>query len=146
MPIHRKTPKSQIERYLYEAIKRKESVILRNLAALGEACVNVAKSSEAYKDQTGNLRSSVGYIILKDGKIVVPPTFRKTKDGEEGTEKGKAYIRELIKNHSTGFVLIVVAGMNYAAKVEASGRDVISSAELYVQDKMPQILKNLKLQ
>lgn len=146
MGIQRKTPEQKIKAYIDEFIKRKEALIIRNMSYLGEMCVNVARDSNAYKDRTANLRASTGWILLKDGRIISNGGFSQISGkGTEGSNTGESYAKSLIKNNLTGFVLIVVAGMNYASHVEATGRDVLTSAELYAQTRMPKILKSIGL-
>jgi hypothetical protein len=146
MAIHRKTPEQKIKAYIDEFIKRKEALIIRNMSYLGEMCVNVARDSNAYKDRTANLRASTGWILLKNGKIISNGGFSPVSGkGAGGTNSGESYAKSLIKEHLTGFVLIVVAGMNYAAHVESTGRDVLTSAELFAQTRMPKILKSIGL-
>ena len=67
---------SEVDAYLEEQIQRIEQQTIYNLSYVGERCLNEARSTNSYKDQTGNLRSSIGYVIVKDGKIV-----RLRKDG-----------------------------------------------------------------
>lgn len=143
MAIHQKTPNNQIKAYIEEVLRRKEQIIIRNLSYLGELCLNQARSSDEYKDQTGNLRSSTGYLILKDGKILTKAGFEEVKEGQPGTKTGFSYANQLLSNYRTGYVLIVVAGMNYASYVEATGRDVLSSAEQLAIREAPRILKQL---
>ncbi|SFS30783.1 hypothetical protein [Lutibacter maritimus] len=97
---------------------------LEILQYLGEKFVNEARSNDTYKDRTGNLRSSIGYIILKDGKII-ESNFSGKKVGKN---KGAEIANEIKTEYPDGYVLIGVAGMNYAAAVEAKGFDVITGA------------------
>ncbi len=68
-----------------------------------------------YKDQTTNLRNSIGYFIFHNGELV-------HEKNEIVTNKAK--VEEFIK--PTGFQLILIAGMNYASYVESKGYNVIS--------------------
>ena len=143
MPINRKQTIAQIKASIQEVIKKKERVIIRNLSYLGEMCVNKAKDSNEYKDQTGNLRSSIGYIILKDGVVLKKGGFEVVKEGDNGSNTGYDFAKTLISGKRVGYVLIVVAGMNYASYVEATGRDVITSAEQLAISEATRILKEL---
>ena len=101
--------------------------LIQLFAYVGEEFVNLARNKkppQSFIDRTGNLRSSIGYVVAFDGEV---------KIGDfEGTEEGKARARELVKevlsDSSTGIVLIGVAGMQYASYVESRGRDVISGS------------------
>jgi len=42
-------------------------------------------------------------------------------------------------------VLIVIAGMKYAAYVEAMNYDVLTSSELYARKRVPELIEKLKL-
>ena len=57
------TPMSEVDAYLEEQIQRIEQQTIYNLSYVGERCLNEARSTNSYKDQTGNLRSSIGYVI-----------------------------------------------------------------------------------
>lgn len=138
---------ADIRAKLESGAKRIETAIITRLAYLGEECVNHARSLDTYKDQTGNLRSSVGYLIARDGRIL--KQFFETANKDEGG-KGKGTARkialEVLAGAGSGYALIVVAGMNYAAKVEAKGLDVLSSAEQYAKKELPRMKAQLKTQ
>lgn len=120
--------------------------IIRQLNIAGVQGVNVARSvatksgyagsGRPYKVQTGNLTSSVGYIVTDNGKNVNESSFDAVEGengsvGYEGSEKGRLYARQLVSEYPTGYNLIMVAGMDYASYVqELRGRDVLASATL----------------
>ncbi|MEE9408268.1 MAG: hypothetical protein V3V28_09355 [Polaribacter sp.] len=110
---------------IFEQFQEKvHSDILNTLRFVGEEFVNKARITGNYKDITGNLRSSIGYIILKDGKII-----DKNFEGEkEGKNQGQKVAKEVAEQHPDGYVLIGVAGMQYAAYVEAKSFDVITGS------------------
>jgi hypothetical protein len=101
-----------------------EQRIIWTLAMVGENFVNDARSIRTYKDQTGNLRSSIGYIIARDGNIIQENVEGKA----EGKSQAKKIAEEVLKENRKGFVLIVIAGMEYAAAVESKGYDVITGS------------------
>lgn len=45
--------------------------------------VNLAKKTDTYTDRTNNLRSSIGYVLYKDGQKV-SASFEKAGAGGEG--------------------------------------------------------------
>lgn len=146
MPITQLTPKQEIERYMDEQASRLRQVILRNLAYIGERCLNAARSTNSYKDQTGNLRSSIGYVIVEDGKVIQASDFAPSEKGTDkakGQATGKAYAAELAARFPSGITLLVVAGMNYATYVSAKGYDVLDSAELLADQLTDKLLKDL---
>jgi hypothetical protein len=71
---------------------------------------------------TGNLRSSIGYFVLKDGIII----DEKFSGNSEGIDAAKEMLGEVEKG---GIQLVGVAGMNYASYVESKGYDVISTSK-----------------
>ena len=97
---------------------------------VGERCITEARDNGSYTDRTGHLRSSVGYVVLLDG--VVQSQGNINKHNQEQIEKIKA-------KYPKGLVLIVVAGKNYAAYVEAKGYNVLSSAELMAENILKQL-------
>lgn len=64
-------------------------------------------------------------MILKDGEPI-KSSFNGGK--EEGRSKAKEAAAEVATEYPRGYVLIGVAGMNYAAAVESKGFDVISGS------------------
>ena len=57
--------------------------------------------------------------------------------------KGMMLAREVAGKYPRGFVLVVVAGMEYAVDVESRDRDVLSSAEHLAEEKLPGLLKQI---
>ena len=147
MPIKQTTPQQQVDAYLDEQLRRIEKATLYNLAYVGERCINIARSTtkagKNYLDQTGNLRSSVGYILVQDGRIIQTSTFNPIKTGSEGPKEGKSFAQELAGKYNQGIVLLLVAGMSYAAHVQDKGYDVLTSAELLAENLAPKLLKQL---
>ena len=123
---------------------------IRALAYLGEQCVSLARDRApelSWIDQTGNLRSSIGYIITHKGSIIQYSDFKQVKQGSEGTKTGKDFATEIAKQFSGDYVLVVVAGMNYAEYVEArDNKDVLSTPELFAKKELPKMLEKLKKQ
>ncbi|MBR6250121.1 MAG: hypothetical protein IKR17_02870 [Bacteroidales bacterium] len=145
MPAKCNTPMSDINAYIEERIRRYRRVIIRTLCYIGEACVNEARSyhGKAYLDQTGNLRSSVGYIVVVNGQVVQDGGFVAIKEGQEGTQSGKEYAMKLAAQYPHDAALFVVAGRNYAKYVVAKGYNVLQSAESLAEKLVPQLLSQL---
>ena len=123
--------------------KAREKVLLNTLLYVGEKSLIKARENGNYTDQTGNLRSSIGYAILNNGKVLKKAYGEVVKDGIKGKSEANKFLMSLLANApQTGFVLIVVAGMNYASYVENNGYDVLTSSELYAK----QLLRNILLQ
>jgi len=143
MPITRTFSYPDIEAAIEKKIEAKKNAVIKAMIYIGKMCVNEARSLNTYKDQTGNLRSSIGFLVINDGSVVSQSNFPVVKKGAEGKEEGKTFIKTLIAEHSNGTFLIVVAGMQYASYVEAMNLDVLSSAELLAERKVPEMLKQL---
>lgn len=141
----------EIHEMLAQEAERAESLAIRSLSYLGEQCVSRVRDrggDESWHDQTGNLRSSVGYVTAHNGKIMQCSDFKQVKQGSEGVKEGKDLAEELAKRFSGGrYALVVVAGMNYAELVEAmDNKDVLASTELWAKDQLPKMLEKLKRQ
>jgi hypothetical protein len=126
--------------------KRVEKETVKTLSYLGEECVNEARdrsAEDSWYDQSGNLRSSVGYAVAKDGQAVKLSDFKQVKNGSEGVAVGKQTVLELAERQS-GFALVVTAGMEYADEVEAmENKCVLASAELLARSKWAEFQTNL---
>lgn len=146
MPIRQTTPQSEITSYIEKRLRMLEMAIVRNFCVIGERCANAARTSHTYTDQSGNLTSSIGYAVSIDGRLVQISSFNKVLNGEQGATDGQEYVEQLIRKYPSGIVLIVVAGMNYAAYVSDKGYDVIDSAESLAEQQIPRMLKQLGLQ
>ena len=147
MPITDLTRYAAIDAAFDEQIKRIEFALIRTLKYVGEECVNAARNAKekTYKDQTGNLRSSVGAIVSVDGKIEWQTSFEVVKQGGQGATEGAAFAKALVSKFPKGIALIVVAGKNYAVHVSNRGYDVLTSAELEANSLVPKMLASLKL-
>ena len=92
-----------------------------------------------WRDHSGNLRNSIGYIIMSDGKRVYE-NFKAVTGGTEGVQKAKDFADELAKQYRSGIVLIIVAGMEYAAYVEdVESRTVLKGGELLAKSLLAEI-------
>ena len=125
---------AEIDNAVSDAIEEQKASLIRELCKIGEECVNRARISEQkgrdYQDQSGNLRSSVGYILIYDGEIVEYGGFQGQR---EGADTGRDYARSLAEKHPNDIALIIVAGMHYAEYVAAKGYDVLDTAEVVAE-------------
>lgn len=148
--IRMTTPMKDVTEYLLQEAERAKMLTIRSLSALGEKCVIEAKDrpqEKSWFDQSGNLRSSIGYVIVYDGQIIHYSDFNQVKQGTEGIHEGKDLAKELAKNYAVGYALIVVAGMNYADYVESlDNKVVLASAELFAERELPRMMRKLKEQ
>lgn len=137
--------RQELKVMLADRVNQINLAILTQLRFLGEKCVNHARQIDkkiGFEDQSGNLRSSIGYVIYLNGKPI-GENFEKVKGGDEGIEKGRKLAKEVAGKYPRGFLLVVVAGMEYALYVEANNRDVLTSAEHLAEKELPGMLKQI---
>lgn len=118
--------------------------LIESLTRVGEEAVKLAKMippERGFKDRTGNLRSSIGYVVLVDGKPV-NVAFAAVKGGHAGVNEGQRLALQ-VGSKTEGYALVVVAGMNYAVHVESKGRDVLTSAEKFAEKEVAKELADL---
>jgi hypothetical protein len=117
---------------------------IKRVQMLGEMCVNHARSipkEQGFEDQTGNLRSSIGYMVFVDG-VAIHSFYNQVKEGSTGVKAGEALAKK-IGQDQRGVCLVVTAGMNYALYLEAKGRDVLTGAEHVAERELPRMLEKL---
>ena len=144
---------------LTQAMQTLNRRIIRDLSKAGEEAVKKARLIVTaggggsvlppYTVQTGNLVSSVGYAIVCNGQIVTMSSFQAiagTKgDGQEGSAKGKTFVKELAMRYPQGYALILVAGMHYASYVqELYHRDVLVSGSLVAEQLVREMQEKFK--
>ena len=156
-------------------IARYQERAFENFIALledtGQEFIRDARLNGNYDDWTGNLRSSIGYIIVHDGVPIRLSDFKPEQgkpfrtvefttkdnitvkfkaqirqyDGSAGQNKGRDFANELASEYPKGLILIMCAGMEYAGAVEANGKDVITGATIrakaYLEKRMKAALK-----
>lgn len=138
MALKCRNSKEDIRRQLVEEVARIEGDLIVIMKHVGEQFVADAKTNMKidpsvfpkgdYTDRTSNLRSSIGYFVVKDRVIIGSMV--------SGTPEGMKAAQDAMKNClRNGLQLIVVAGMDYASYVESKGFNVITSqADLAVID------------
>lgn len=125
--------------------EKADEKLYKTLQYAGEYFVKIARDSGKYIDHTGNLRSSIGYVIVNDGEIV-EDNFQLSAKGGSDKQAGKDIAEKLAqlvaKTHNEGLVLIGVAGMEYACYVEAmEGKDVVSGAYIQTEEFLREALQ-----
>jgi len=153
MALSARFKKGDVEAYFKKKMALIDKAIVDRLIVLGEKCVAEARELNTYKDQSGNLRSSIGYVVVRNGVAVSMSGFEKAApwgeykgndfdNGEAG--RGLATSLSSSPKYASGYALVVVAGMNYAAYVEANGYDVLDSTEKLAERELPRMLRELK--
>ena len=99
---------------------------------VAEGGIAKARQNNTYMDRTANLRNSLGYTVL------TPVSSQSDFVGE-----GESYARDLLEG---SFCSVMVAGMPYAAAVEAKGYDVLSNATNAARNDFKKLIqKSLKV-
>lgn len=128
---------ASLKRYFIKAHNIIAQEIKRALLRLGEESITKIRdrgADESWNDQTGNLRSSIGYAIYNYGKVEIESAFAVVKQGTEGAQVGRELIRELASLYADTYALVILAGMDYASDVEAiESKDVLASTELWAK-------------
>lgn len=97
---------------------------------IGEKVVNQARTEKTYKDQTANLKSSTGYIIVEGSKLS-KKDYKKVKGSIKSDVNGTVVGLEIAKESSDAtkneIELIIDAGMDYASYVEKKGKNVLTA-------------------
>ena len=107
---------------------------------IGEKLISHAREKVGFTDQTGNLRSSIGYILFVNGQVY--------NSNYLGSSEGQAEGKKLASDIKAGIpkqpiVLVCTAGMNYAYQVETKGYNVLSATENYAESVVKSLLEKL---
>lgn len=138
--IFRLENKKVIQQYIRNYAKIIESALIREMEIIVTRLENHAKDSAGYQDQTANLKNSIGGVVLKDGIPIQYSGF-----SGEGGEEGKNFINSLISDYSNGYVILIVAGMEYATYVENYHQlNVLKKSELLLPSEMDKMFKRLE--
>lgn len=143
------TPKFNIDDIFNNIANQVNAIAEGVIEAMEKTCLeitNKAKQLDTYKDQTNNLRSSIGYIVYNNGEKIAEH-FTQDGAGAGGTgttgiEKGKKVAAEAAKEFPADLVGVIVAGEDYALYVESKGYDVLTGPCLEAYSILQ---KNLKL-
>lgn len=113
-----------------------------------EAFIQWAKEDDAYlRDNkgfntiTGNLKSSLGAGVFKDGALVFSTPFRTVANGHVGSQKGRMALQASSAGHDV-IEKVMVAGMEYAQYVEdIESKDVLESRRLMNEAEAEKIIE-----
>ncbi len=145
MSIRLVTPIKVIDELFEKAAKIIFEKVQYNLNYLGLLCVRRIRDRsgvDSWFDQTGNLRSSIGYAIYSYGQKQIESAFDSVLGGSEGSQKGRKMVADLASKYSSTYALVVVAAMEYAEYVEAiDSKDVLASTEIYAKSEVKRYLE-----
>lgn len=139
----------EFNKYLKEQAIKINTILIRELNIIVEELINHAKINAEYEDQTANLKSSIGGVLLLDGKPLKYSGFD-VETGKEGSadlgvNTGNSFINSLISDYQKGYVILIVAGMEYAVFVENEHNlNVLKKSELLMKSKLPNVFDRVK--
>jgi uncharacterized NAD-dependent epimerase/dehydratase family protein len=148
MGLRPKFTNADIDTYVMEQYQEAEKKLIEVMQFVGEGFIKEARSMTkqmgGFGDITGNLRSSIGYVIVKDGNVIKETVYVSDKgtDRRTGVKTGERFMEEISKGE--GLRLYGVAGMEYAAEVESRGYNVISVQADMALVELKEILSELK--
>lgn len=139
------TDMNSLMKEVQEEIDKEVIIHLSNVLERGVELVrNKISEGKAYEDHTGNLRSSTGFIIYKDGKVV-HTSFKESPVGtdrqtglKEGLQIALSELRE-----SQGWGVVLVSGMEYSSWVQSRGYDVLKGAYKNLDSALKQAFSEL---
>lgn len=130
------------DKFMAKATRILTDSIIMQLQYLGLECVNKARNRSAedsWCDRTGNLRSSIGMAVYKEGEKIAQSAFEQVGAGGEGSQVGKSFVEKIAKEYQSAYTLVIVAAMDYAEYVEYGGsknrkpHDVLASTEAWAR-------------
>ena len=138
----------EVKRYIESNAQKVVDDYMRILKRVGRETVTSIRDEDvsSWIDQTGNLRSSIGFIIVRDGATVFRGGFSKV-DGPkrgtttvDGTKVGVSFAESLAAKFPKGYALIIVAGMEYASYVEdIEGKVVLAEGRLFAKRRLDEL-------
>lgn len=121
-------------------MERMDRAIITKLQMLGEELVAYARNNHTYTDQTGNLTNSMGYAVVRNKEVVF---FGGSTQSGVSVDSALKTVNDILNETQSSYSLIIVAGMNYAAYVEAKGYNVILPAELKAKKDFPAAMSRI---
>lgn len=147
-------------------LQKKEMVQNRlnmELLQLAEEAVTYSKDNKGYKDRTANLKNSISFALYHDGKQITKSigegynaTYKDEQNKIQNNPHTKGEVMQMRSNAleeyarkqgvvaTSGYSLIIVAGMSYAKHVEDKGYNVLYLTRHFLYEEMKKIFENIK--
>lgn len=135
------TPPSQkqIEKLIQAYKERLRTVIIERLTAIGKESVKIARElpdkGGTYHNRTGQLHNSIGFLITENGQPVAEDFI---------SSEGRRCAMQQEARNQDGFVLIIVAGAEYALDVHVRGYDVLDSAIINAESQIKEFCDKIR--
>ncbi|WP_288684382.1 hypothetical protein [uncultured Eubacterium sp.] len=155
-----------IEALQKRLLQKKEMVQNRlnmELLQLAEEAVIYSKDNKGYKDRTANLKNSISFALYHDGKQITKSigegynaTYKDEHNKIQNNPRTKGDVMQMRSNAleeyarkqgvvaTSGYSLIIVAGMSYAKHVEDKGHNVLYLTRHFLYEEMKKIFENIK--
>lgn len=138
-----------LQQKLHQMKEAVETRLDMELCQIGEGAITHAKDHKGYKDRTANLKNSISYVLYKDGQPISQTEGKIPKPEED--PNGQSQVSENMNRFANlqgviapkGYTLIVVAGMNYGAYVQAKGYNVLYLTERWTHNQIKQIIRDV---
>lgn len=125
------TSLGDIERLCNEMVRILEECIVEEFIEWAKKDDEYLRSNDGFIDRTGNLRSSLGAAVIKDANIVFMTPFATVLNGSRGSAEGRRAVEEMASQFQRQIAKVMVAGMDYAQKVEdIETKDVLESRRI----------------
>lgn len=151
MNIHFKSSsknKAVIESSISKVNALSENLIVSAYKKIGQASLEYAIRNRDWEDYTGNLQDSMGYGIFKNGSLIFWETLNNKQyewhyghrvsnidDTPYGAQAALQVMNNNVDLFSSGFRLLIVAGMGYALNVENIHlHEVLTQAMSFTED------------
>lgn len=139
MNVTMKKPDTDLSEAVRAQMESAVRTLIGRFVEIGEKCVTEARVNGNYTDRTGNLRSSIGYVVAYRGSVVASSSFAPVAGATEGPDAGRALAERVASQYPQGLVLVLVAGMDYAVYVQDKGYNVLDSAEILADKLISQL-------
>jgi hypothetical protein len=128
-----------IKAFINKKLKGYQDAIELRLRRTGEEFIVLTKENGTYKDRTGNLRNAPFYIVTLNGVRLAS----KYGNGKVAAES-RAFAEKVSGNYKKGYALICGDGMEYAAKVESLGKEVITGSTQIIEVRLREALLRIQ--
>nr|DAM08910.1 MAG TPA: hypothetical protein [Caudoviricetes sp.] len=154
-----------------EALKRRllqkkelvQKYLNMQLLQLAEEAVVFSKNNKGYKDRTANLKNSISFALYHDGKLITKSigegynaTYKDEHNKTQNNPHTKGEVMQMRSNAleeyaqkqgvvaTSGYTLVIVAGMSYGKSVEDKGYNVLYLTRHFLHEGMKKIFGSLK--
>ena len=133
-----------IKNYLLNAISGIDKTIMEELRNIANELVKDAISNRGYTIDSGDLMSSTGVVIMRNGIVLEIVGLSGTANGKS---EGEKHANNLVKDYrgNNDYKLVLFAGMEYASILEDRGFNVLYVTSVNAQQiykKHIDIIKN----